>query len=93
MLITQDASYAYPSSEDLKYLGHETRFKSAKEDSIGYVYGKRFRDVVVVPPLSNITVRYVFIKPYTLNEQVIVKIIAFNTSLDHISSLHHYDFR
>ena len=39
-----------------KYLGHDIRWKEGGPGTIGYSEAGVFRDVLAVPPLSNITV-------------------------------------
>jgi len=53
-------SYTPPSDDAdvLKYLGHDERWQKGGEDAAGYVYGNPYRDTIIVPPLSNITVRF-----------------------------------
>lgn len=52
--------YTAPDSSDvLRYLGHDERWiKGEGEDAAGYVYGNPYRDTILVPPLSNITIRF-----------------------------------
>lgn len=52
--------YSPPTSDPLKFLGHDIRYKEGllfeNEHSSGYAYGHPYRDTILVPPLSNITV-------------------------------------
>lgn len=54
--LDSDASLEMPESP-LQYLGHDERhLQHHNENNIGYTQIGDFRDVLLVPPLSNITV-------------------------------------
>lgn len=46
----------YPHGNALMYLGHEKHYISQGIGTIGYAHVGEWRDVILVPPLSNITV-------------------------------------
>jgi len=52
----ESISIAYDSSSALEYLGHAERFQG--NSTLGYVQLGEWRDVILLPPLSNITVRF-----------------------------------
>lgn len=44
------------NNETLQYLGHDIRYNTLGAGTLGYVQAKDIRDVILVPPLANITV-------------------------------------
>jgi len=48
-----------------KYLGHDKRWKEGGPETIGYSEAGVFRDVILVPPLSNITVSRNYVRTHS----------------------------
>ena len=48
-----------------KYLGHDKRWKEGGAETIGYSEAGVFRDVILVPPLSNITVSSNYVRKHS----------------------------
>ena len=48
-----------------KYLGHNKRWKEGGPETIGYSEAGVFRDVILVPPLSNITVSRNYVRTHS----------------------------
>jgi len=53
--IDNQSNITRPTNWD-RYLGHDIRWKEGGPETIGYSEAGVFRDVLAVPPLSNITV-------------------------------------
>jgi len=56
LFIDPEVDIPRPTDWD-QYLGHDIRWKEGGPGTIGYSEAGVFRDVLAVPPLSNITVR------------------------------------
>lgn len=48
----------FPKEEALNYLGHDRRYDQGGKGTFGYAQVGEWRDTLLVPPLSNITVRF-----------------------------------
>ncbi|XP_076825146.1 multicopper oxidase mco-like [Clavelina lepadiformis] len=46
------------SDDPLKYLGHDQRWKAGGKGTLGYSDAGTFHDVLLIPPMSNITIRF-----------------------------------
>ena len=63
-----------------RFLGHDKRWKEGGPRTIGYSEAGVFRDVVLVPPLSNITVGRNFVPKHALEVDI-------NSMMFYIASL------
>jgi len=63
--IDPTANVPQPANWD-RFLGHDKRWKEGGPGTIGYSEAGVFRDVLLVPPLSNITVSRNFIPKHAL---------------------------
>ena len=76
--IDPNVNVPQPANWD-RFLGHDKRWKEGGPGTIGYSEAGDFRDVLLVPPLSNITVSRTFVPKHVIEVDI-------NSMLFYISS-------
>ena len=54
--VSESVNITYNSESALAFLGHDERYLQQGNSTLGYVQVGEWRDVILLPPLANITV-------------------------------------